>query len=76
MGPPSQLAIATGVVNRLVKEEKSYHKEAEQQRGRITKLEQGDTSDENHDFTLRQEVGFSIVCTPFWSIELAYNSLS
>lgn len=61
MGPPSQLAIATGVVNRLVKEEKSYHEEAEQQKGRITKLEQGDSSDENHDFTLRQEVRFATV---------------
>jgi tubulin-specific chaperone A len=60
MGPPSQLAIATGVVNRLVKEEKSYHQEAEEQKGRIAKLEQGDSSDENHEFTLRQEVSFQL----------------
>ena len=57
MGPPSQLAIATGVVTRLVKEEKSYHQEAEGQRARIAKLEQSDGGgDENHEFTLRQEV--------------------
>ncbi|CAN9213799.1 unnamed protein product [Alternaria alternata] len=33
MAPPSKLAIATGVVTRLVKEEASYHKEIEQPRG-------------------------------------------
>lgn len=56
MGPPSQLAIATSVVNRLVKEERSYHKEMEHQQSSIAKLEQGGGGDENADFTLRQEV--------------------
>ncbi|KAH9845850.1 putative tubulin-specific chaperone Rbl2 [Teratosphaeria destructans] len=55
MAPPSQLAIATSSLNRLVKEEASYHKEADQQQARITKLEQGDQSDENAEFTLKQE---------------------
>ncbi|KAF2773628.1 putative tubulin-specific chaperone Rbl2 [Teratosphaeria nubilosa] len=55
MAPPSQLAIATSSLNRLVKEEASYHKEAEQQQARIAKLEQGDQSDENAEFTLKQE---------------------
>jgi tubulin-specific chaperone A len=56
MGPPSQLAIATQSLNRLVKEEKSYHTELEQQEARIAKLQQGDSGDENAEFTLKQEV--------------------
>jgi tubulin-specific chaperone A len=64
MGPPSQLSIATSVLNRLVKEEKSYHQEAEQQETRIAKLEQGDGSDENAEYTLRQEVCFHIFVHP------------
>ena len=55
MPPPSQLAIATSVVNRLVKEEKSYHKELEHQQASIDKLERGG-GDENADFQMRQEV--------------------
>jgi tubulin-specific chaperone A len=56
MGPPSRLAIATQSLNRLVKEEKSYHKELEQQEARIAKLQQGGSGDENAEFTLKQEV--------------------
>lgn len=57
MPPPSQLAIATSSLNRLVKEEASYHKEMEQQQASIAKLEQGSNDeDENADFTLRQQV--------------------
>ncbi|EMC96105.1 hypothetical protein BAUCODRAFT_34889 [Baudoinia panamericana UAMH 10762] len=52
---PSALAIATSSLNRLVKEEKSYHAELEQQKARITKLEQSGSGDENAEFTLRQE---------------------
>lgn len=59
MAPPSQLAIATSAVNRLVKEEASYHKELEQQQARIAKLEQGGNDDENADFIFKQEVGLS-----------------
>ncbi|KAK4497833.1 hypothetical protein PRZ48_010487 [Zasmidium cellare] len=55
MPAPSQLAIATSALNRLVKEEASYHKELESQQARITKLEQGNDDDENAEFTLRQE---------------------
>jgi hypothetical protein len=55
MAPPSKLAVATSSVNRLVKEEASYHKELEQQGARIQKLESGG-GDENADFQLRQEV--------------------
>ncbi|KAK3674446.1 tubulin folding cofactor A [Recurvomyces mirabilis] len=54
MPPPSQLAIATSSLNRLVKEEASYHKELEQQQASIAKLEQGG-GDENAEYTLRQE---------------------
>lgn len=53
---PSRLSIATASLNRLVKEEKSYYKESEHQQARIAKLEQGNSEDENADFTLRQEV--------------------
>ncbi|KAI4614076.1 hypothetical protein J4E80_006766 [Alternaria sp. BMP 0032] len=54
MAPPSKLAIATGVVNRLVKEEASYHKEIEQQEARIKKAETNE-GDENGEYTLKQE---------------------
>lgn len=59
MPPPSQLAIATSSLNRLVKEERSYHAEHEQQRARIAKLESTQASgdgDENAEFVLAQEV--------------------
>jgi len=57
MPAPSQLAIATSVLNRLVKEEKSYHKELEQQNVKIAKLEAGEDADnENAEFILRQQV--------------------
>lgn len=55
MGPPSQLAIQTSALNRLVKEEQSYHKESKSQEASIAKLEQGG-GDENAEFQLRQEV--------------------
>lgn len=55
MPPPSQLMIATSSLNRLIKEEASYHKELEQQQASIAKLEQGG-GDENADFQLKQEV--------------------
>ena len=53
---PSQLAIATSSLNRLVKEEKSYHDEQKQQEAKIAKLEQGGSNDENADYILKQEV--------------------
>lgn len=57
MPAPSQLAIATSSLNRLVKEEASYHKESQHQQDRIAKLEAGDNGDdENAEFTLKQEV--------------------
>ena len=55
MAPPSKLAIASSAVQRLVKEEASYHKELEQQQGRIHKLESG-SGDENAVYQLKQEV--------------------
>jgi len=55
MAPPSKVAIATGSVLRLVKEEASYHKEIAQQEERIKKLEES-AGDENKEYTLRQEV--------------------
>jgi len=57
--PPSQLQIATGALVRLVKEEKSYHKEMLSQEKRITEMEKGGEEAEgeegNRDFSLRQE---------------------
>lgn len=55
MAPPSKLAVATSSVNRLVKEETSYHKELEQQQARIKKLEET-PGDENAEYMLKQEV--------------------
>ena len=56
MAPPSKLSVATSAVQRLVKEEASYHKEQEQQEARIKKLQQPDSSDENAEYLLKQEV--------------------
>jgi tubulin-specific chaperone A len=57
MPAPSPLAIATSVLNRLVKEEVSYHTELEQQNAKIAKLEAGEgADDQNADFILRQQV--------------------
>lgn len=55
MAPPSKLSIATRSVERLVKDEKSYHKELEQQQARIEKYN-NDPSDENSEYLLKQEV--------------------
>jgi hypothetical protein len=56
MPPPSQLSIATSSVQRLVKEEASYHKELEKQQARLKNLEDNPDGDENAEFQLRQEV--------------------
>ncbi|KAF2088395.1 putative tubulin-specific chaperone Rbl2 [Saccharata proteae CBS 121410] len=53
MAPPSKLAVATGAVQRLVKEEASYHKELEQQQTRIKKLE--GVGGDNAEYELKQE---------------------
>lgn len=55
MPPPSKLAVAAGSVQRLVKEEASYHKEIAQQEERIKKTEASE-GDENKEYTLKQEV--------------------
>ncbi|RMZ78095.1 hypothetical protein DV737_g4020, partial [Chaetothyriales sp. CBS 132003] len=56
MAPPSQVAIATSALQRLVKEEASYYKELDQQEARIVKLEKGESEDqENLEYQLRQE---------------------
>ncbi len=54
MPPPSQLAIATSALLRLVKEEASYHKELEQQQSRVAKAEQ--ETGEDAKYALKQEV--------------------
>ncbi|KAF7901055.1 hypothetical protein BTUL_0044g00700 [Botrytis tulipae] len=55
MAPPSQLAIATSSVARLVKEEASYHKELVSQQARLKKLEEATEEDENREYSLKQE---------------------
>lgn len=63
MAPPSKLAVATGSVTRLVKEEASYHKEIVQQHERIKKLEASE-GDNNKEYTLRQEVSLHTSLAP------------
>ncbi|KAF7115366.1 hypothetical protein CNMCM5793_002182 [Aspergillus hiratsukae] len=56
MAPRSQLEIATASVERLVKEEASYHRELQQQTERIQKLESQEAGeDENREYMLKQE---------------------
>jgi len=62
MPPPTQLAIATSSVQRLIKEEASYHKELTKQEARLAQLQQqsqtngGIDADENAGFQLKQEM--------------------
>lgn len=63
MAPPSPLAIATGSVQRLVKEEASYHKELMAQEAHLEKLLASTEEDENKEYTLKQEVGCSLKTT-------------
>ena len=57
---PSQVQIATGALQRLVKEETSYFKELDQQKARIAKLEKGEGDDpDNQEFQLKQEVSLT-----------------
>jgi len=60
MPPPTPLAIATSSVQRLIKEEASYHKELSAQEARLAQLQTAQATangnaDENADFQLRQE---------------------
>jgi tubulin-specific chaperone A len=59
MPAPSRLQIATSSLERLLKEEASYHRELEQGEARIRAAEQQNSSDENADYVIRQEVLFS-----------------
>ena len=60
MAPPSQLAITTSSVLRLVKEESTYHAELAQQEARVAELQQGGGAvaedGENAEYMLKQEV--------------------
>ncbi|KAF4964158.1 hypothetical protein FSARC_7908 [Fusarium sarcochroum] len=58
MPPPSQLAIATSSVNRLLKEEASYHKELEQEEAKVQALKDkiaAGSDDENATYMLKQQ---------------------
>ncbi|PVH95638.1 tubulin binding cofactor A [Periconia macrospinosa] len=54
MAPSSKLRVQTSALQRLIKEEASYHKELEQQEGRISKLE-ANPSEDNAEYLLKQE---------------------
>ncbi|KAI9927398.1 hypothetical protein ASPWEDRAFT_53537 [Aspergillus wentii DTO 134E9] len=54
MGPRSPLEVYTSSVLRLVKEEASYHREEQDQKQRIQRME-GEEGDENKEFLLNQE---------------------
>lgn len=61
MPPPSPLAIATGSVQRLVKEEASYHKELVDQEKELQAAEEKikagqDDEDGNASFMVKQQV--------------------
>lgn len=61
MPPPSPLAIATGAVNRLLKEELSYHTELAEQEAQVKVLEERikngqDDEEGNGVYLLRQQV--------------------
>lgn len=75
MPPPSQLAIATGAVTRLLKEEASYHKELADQEAEVKKLEEsirngGGDGDDNAEFMLKQNVR----SLPFFAFISCFNS--
>jgi tubulin-specific chaperone A len=67
MSPPSQLSIATSSLQRLIKEEASYHREMEMQQKSIDRLERREQDEEeeeaesgNREYLLGQEVCFSL----------------
>jgi hypothetical protein len=79
MPPPSQLSIATSSVQRLVKEEASYHKELEKQQARLKNLETNPDEDENAEYQLRQEVfplPLSYPLVPLYLLPPSLTSLS
>lgn len=61
MPAPSQLAIATSSVQRLVKEEASYHEELKQQQTRLDKLLANKDDGENAEYQLKQEASPSLL---------------
>jgi len=61
--PPSQLAIATSSITRLLKDEDSYRTELASQQKRLERLEAGGGDREdagNVEFQLRQEVSICV----------------
>ena len=66
MPAPSPLAIATSSVQRLIKEEASYHKELKLQEARLEKLQARTEEDENREYSLKQEVSSS-----YWTPNLS-----
>ena len=59
---PTQVEIAIASLQRLIREEKSYHTELTQQRKQLTAMESGSMIDdeENKNFQLKQQVRVAI----------------
>ncbi|RKF60627.1 tubulin-specific chaperone Rbl2 [Erysiphe neolycopersici] len=55
MKSPSKLAIYSGSLQRLMKEEASYHEELERQEKRLQKLTNEDSNDENKEWMIKQQ---------------------
>ena len=79
MPPPSDLAIATKAVERLVKEEAFYRAELAKQQERVRQLAaeiaavaDPSTLDSNAEFVLKQEVSWCLSCS---SLRSFYPSL-
>lgn len=71
MPPPSPLVIATGAVNRLLKEEASYHKELEEQEAQVKaqeeKIKSGqEDEDGNATYILKQQVKLNCIYDVFF----------
>lgn len=60
MAPPTKLAVHVSAVERLVKEEQSYHKEMHLQEKRIAKHRETIDTQENAEFLLNQEVSLNL----------------
>ncbi|KAI6249515.1 hypothetical protein HI914_01474 [Erysiphe necator] len=52
---PSKLVIHSSSLQRLIKEEASYHEELEKQKQRLQKLTSEDSNDENREWMLKQQ---------------------
>lgn len=64
MAPPSALTIATSSLERLIKEEASYHRELQEQEQRLQRLRTETNPDENQNWNIKQEVRLKLKSIP------------